>query len=277
MMSHGSLENIMGTRFDIVTVGKARLLSESVWNKVVAELKRLDNMLNRFDAESEISKINTAAYQQAIKLSSELYDIINECNQYHELTDGLFDITRNNFTGVELNKAEGTISYLTPDLNLDLGAYAKGYALRKVNAILKDAEVDQAFVDFGNSSILAIGHHPYGDSWKVSIENPYRTGEILDEIELKDTSLSTSGNVPSHSNHIVRPDSGMYNDECKLVCVSTDDPVAAEVLSTTLMIATAEEKVKILERFEVKDVRIFQSLDMPLNQTKNKSSVYGNH
>jgi thiamine biosynthesis lipoprotein len=261
MMSHGLLQNIMGTRFDIVMVGKTKLLSETLWSKIVEELKRLDKILNRYDAESEIYKINAMAYQQAIKLSSELYDIISDCRKYYELTDGIFDITRKDFSGVVLNRTDHTISFTSPGFTLDFGAYAKGYALQKINVILKEAEVNQAFVDFGNSSILAIGHHPYGDSWKVSIENPYRMGETLDEVELKDNSMSTSGNVPYHSNHIIRPDTGIFNDECKLVCVVTENPVLAEVLSTTLMVSSQEEKVKLMKQFDVEDVRLFHSLE----------------
>ena len=260
LMSHGSLQNIMGTRFDIVIVKKNKAASETVWYKITEELKRLDKMLNRFDPESEITFINLHAYQRPIVPSPELWDILCDCEVYHRKTAGLFDITLKDFSKVVLNKNEQLVSFLLPDLSLDLGAYAKGYALQQIHAILKDAEVEQAFVDFGNSSILAIGHHPYGNSWKVSIENPYRSGEVLGEIDLTDTFLSTSGNVPSYSKHIIRPDSGLYNDERKLVCVMAENPVRAEVLSTTLMIATPEEKEEILKQFDVDNIRTYNSL-----------------
>ena len=260
LMSRGSLQNIMGTRFDCVILGKDKTTSEKLWNEIITELKRLDKMLNRFDPDSEISFINSHAAQRPIVPSSELWDILCDCEIYYRKTAGLFDITLEDFSKVAFNRNEQSILFLSPGLSLNLGAYAKGYALKKIHAILTDTEVEQAFIDFGNSSILAVGHHPYGNSWKVSVENPYKSGETLGEMDLKDTSLSTSGNVPSYSKHIIRPDSGLYNDERKLVCVMIKNPVTAEILSTALMIATPEEREKILKQFDVENIRIFNSL-----------------
>ena len=58
---HGSMMNIMGTRFDIVIIGKSKTDSESLWYNIEEELKRLNIMLNRFDDLSEISRINSKA------------------------------------------------------------------------------------------------------------------------------------------------------------------------------------------------------------------------
>jgi len=260
MTSHGSLQNVMGTRFDIVITGKDKTVSEPVWQEIITELNRLDKMMNRFDPGSEIATVNAHAFQYPVAVSGELWEILCDCEIYHKKTAGLFDITLKDFSKVTFTGNDRSISFLSNDISFDLGAYAKGYALRKIHVILKDANVEQAFVDFGNSSILAVGHHPYGNSWKVSIENPYENGEILDEIDLTDTSLSTSGNVPSYSKHIVRPDSGIYNDERKLVCVRAKNPVEAEVLSTTIMIATLEEREEILNRFDADNIRVYNSL-----------------
>jgi thiamine biosynthesis lipoprotein len=259
-MSHGSMQSIMGTRFNIVILKKKKAVSEILWHEITTELKRLDKMLNRFDPESEIAAVNAKAGQYPVVLSDELWNILCDCEIFHKKTCGLFDVTLKNFTNIALHKDEKAVSFLLPHLSLDFGALAKGYALRKIQAILTNAEVKTAFVNFGNSSILAVGHHPYGNSWKVSIENPYRKDEILDEIDLVNISLSTTGNVPFYSGHIVRPDSGRYNDEHKLISVIAENPVTAEVLSTTLMIATNEEKVEILKQFDIEAIRIYNSL-----------------
>ena len=127
----------------------------------------------------------------------------------------------------------------------------KGYALKKIKDILLETDIHQCFVDFGNSSILGLGHHPYGNSWKVGIKNPFVEGEIIDEIELRDESLSTSGNTSSYTKHIINPFSGEYNDERKLVCVVSRNPIEAEVLTTTLMIAPPDNKKTIINRFDI--------------------------
>jgi len=87
-----------------------------------------------------------------------------------------------------------------------------------------------------------MGHHPFGDAWTVSIENPFVTGQTVDEISLHDAALSVSGNTPSYSGHIVHPKSGKPEVEQKLVSVLIHDPLDAEVLSTTFLIASESEK-----------------------------------
>lgn len=256
-MFHGALQYVMGTRFDAVVIGLSKTESESVWIQMEKELKRLDKMLNRFDTESEISFVNENAYFRPVSVSAELWEILNKCGVYTQKTDGLFDITLNDFNKVVLDKSNLSVTFLQSDVSLDLGAYAKGFALGKLQDILVESNVNQALVNFGNSSILAIGHHPYGDSWKVSFENPYQKDVILGEISLNNNSLSTSGNTPAYSEHIIHPRSGKRIGQRRMVCVVTKYPEEAEVLSTTLMLVEKEETEMVLKQFDVEHVEIY--------------------
>jgi TonB-dependent SusC/RagA subfamily outer membrane receptor len=184
-------------------------------------------------------------------------NIMTDCRIYHEKTMGLFDISLKDFSKVVLLESDCAVSFLSPEITLDLGAYAKGYALQVIGGKLKKYNVLNAFLSFGDSSILGIGNHPYGNSWKVSVTNPFVHHEVLGEIDLQHTSLSTSGNSPSYSNHIVRPDSGRRNNERKLVCVVAGNQVDAEVLSTALMVATDQERQEILQNFEIESFKIY--------------------
>lgn len=236
-MAHGSIPIVMGTRFDLVMLGKNKTVSATIWKRIVAELQRLDKMLNRFDSKSEISFINTKAYNEAITPSEEVWNILNDCKRYHKITTGLFDITLNDFSQLYFNEKSRTIQFKSLDISLDLGGYAKGYALERIKIILDENEVDQAFVDFGNSSILGIGHHPYGQSWQVSIPNPFKREEVLGIIDLIDNYLSMSGNSPTHTAHIINPTTKEFNNDKKVVSIISKNAVEAEILSTVLMVA----------------------------------------
>jgi thiamine biosynthesis lipoprotein len=236
----------MGTRFDLVLLGKNKITSESIWKRIVAELQRLDKKLNRFDSKSEISFINLNAYNNPVEVNEEMWSILNHCHEYYKKTSGLFDITLKNFSQLIFNETSRSIKFISPDVKIDLGGYAKGYALQRIKQLLDEDEVDQAFVDFGNSSILGIGHHPYGKSWQVSIQNPYNREETLGVVDLIDKYLSTSGNSPTHTKHIINPQSGELNDSKKIVTIISENALEAEVLSTTLMIAS-EEQLSFLE------------------------------
>lgn len=255
-MFHGSLD-IMGTRFDILIMNENKLKSQHIWGEIVFELRRLDQLFNRFDSASETSLINRKASLSPVPVSSEMWSVLQSCRKYHLNTLRLFDITLNDFSKVILNHIRHTVFLSGEDIYLDFGGYAKGYALLKVKDIIRKNAIDDCFIDFGNSSILGIGHHPYGDAWIVSFENPYNQDEVLDEISLKDSALSVSGNTPSYTGHIIRPDSKSPLKEHKAVSVLSEDPLDAEILSTVFMIATEAEKIQISENFNILNIAVY--------------------
>ncbi len=262
-MFHGSLMNIMGTKFDIVILDKKESESETIWYGIVSELRRLDRMLNRFDAASEVSHVNREAFAKPIRVTPEMFAVLQHCKRYYMQTLGLFDITLKDFSKVALSEATRSVAFSHADISLDFGGFAKGYAMKKIKKLLLNAGVGCCFVDFGDSSLLGIGHHPYGDSWKVSVENPFNKQQILNEILLRDEALSVSGNTPAYTAHIVRPDSGQSMRQHRLVCIKTADPLDAEVLTTAFMVAHSDEKERIIENFEIRE-RFEYNLSSPV-------------
>ena len=257
-MFHGSIPRIMGTRFDLLIVKLPREKATQVWNKIVAELIRLHRMMNRFDPTSELSYVNVNAKKSFAKVSDEMWSVLNECKHFHMITEGLFDITVNNLSEVIFNEISKSVAFPTKDFYFDLGGYAKGYAMEKIKEMLIDAQVEHALANFGDSSIVAIGHHPFGDCWSVSIENPFHKGEILDEIMLKNQDLSSSGNMPSHPQHIINPFTKQFNIERKVVCVVADNSMDAEVLTTTLMLASSDQENRIKSNFKIDKTIVFK-------------------
>lgn len=257
-MFHGSMMDIMGTRFDILFFEKKSIIAESLWQDIKTELIHLNHMLNKFDTNSDLSYINQFAYRQTVKPKAELWNILSDCYTFYEKTKGYFDVSKKDMSKVILSETDKTVSFINADISLDLGAYAKGYALHKIHNQLQSANIQHAFINFGNSSICGMGHHPYGDSWKISVENPYKQNEVIHEVVLKNASLSTSGNTTTYSNHIINPIIGKANNEKKLTCVTAKNPVIAEVLSTILMIVPNEDIKSILTEFEIEDFKIFK-------------------
>lgn len=254
---HGSLMNIMGTRFDMVMMGKNESDSIEIWEQIFLLLERLHNKFSRFDENSEVFFVNLHAHGQSVKLSDDLWEALSDCRKYFEKTNGLFDITLNDFTQIRFQEKDKSVSFCSKETNIDLGGYAKGYAIEKIRSLLVKSGVDNALVDFGNSSIWAMGKHPYGHSWKLAIPNPLDPQKTLYEIELSNQSLSTSGNVPNHTEHIKNIRTGQFSEERKLVSVIAENAIDAEVLSTTLMVALPDEIDRILIGFDIDKYMIF--------------------
>lgn len=247
-MFHGFIPHIMGTRFDILIIHPDFKRLSHIWLNIANELENLDKILNRFIPESEISLLNDLKPQSPTSISQELENILQLCQYYYENTFHLFDITLQDFSRIKFHDNQ-RISFTTPTLSLDFGGFAKGYALRKIQTLLKQENLENAFINFGNSSILGMGHHPYGDSWKVSFQNPYNQS-LLKEFSLKDSTLSTSGNTARYNRHIINPLTGIYDGQRKATTVLSDDPIEAEVLSTVWMIADQEQQRDMTEKFK---------------------------
>lgn len=226
---HGSIPHVMGTRLEMLAVGASEDVVMPLWKRLHDLVFRLEGILNRFDPTSEISVLNMSDNPLELEMSEELKEMVELSDMYYDMTAGLFDV-------------------VDSDGKLDFGGFAKGYFLKKCDSLLRRKGVECAFVDFGGSSILGIGRHPYGDSWKVGVVNPY-TKLQLKEISLVDRAMSTSGNTPSYTGHIRHPHTGEKCETKKLVTVVSGDPLDAEVLSTVLMIALEEESSMILKNF----------------------------
>ena len=229
MIFHGEIPHVMGTRLGMIVVGMDEDKVVPLWEHLHDLVFRLDRMLNRFDPESEVARLNMCDVPAGCPMSAEMASVFLLAQEYETKTQGLFDVT---WDGGKL----------------DFGGFAKGYFLRICGNILREAGVECAFVDFGNSSILGIGHHPYGDSWKVEVMNPYTHLPVM-EYSLVDKAMSTSGNTPSYSGHIRNPHTGEACSDRHLVSVVSPDPLDAEVLSTVLMIADAGQYPSLQEEF----------------------------
>jgi len=246
---HGSAMNLMGTRLDVVMMGDEPVLSD-VWAQIMSETERLYRMLNRFDPASEISHVNREAAVYSVKLNDELWNILTDVQKYHRLTQGYFDPSLCDFNRVILNADNKSVRFTEEKISLDLGGYGKGYAIERIREIMLRAGVSQALVNFGNSSILAVGSHPHGKYWGVGVENPFLTEQQLKIHELYNQSISTSANTPKHTGHIINPRLGKYTTERKLVSVVSTDAVEAEALSTALMVADEVSVRSMKKTFE---------------------------
>ncbi|MBR1576331.1 MAG: FAD:protein FMN transferase [Bacteroidales bacterium] len=251
---HGVVPHVMGTKLEALLLGAPERESLSLWERWCAEAQRLDAMLDRFDASSEVSRLNAASDSGEILPSRELLAMIRVCEDFRVRTRGLFDITRGTCgEGLQIG-AGGSVS-----LNggsLDFGGFAKGYFLQECKRMLAEAGIGTAYVDFGGSSILALGHHPFGESWRIRVTHPF-SGRVLQDVDLVDQSLSTSGNRPSYRDHIVDPRTGRTVSALRIVTVLTADPLEAEILSTAAMIAEGEELAFLKKNFELSEINRF--------------------
>lgn len=244
----------MFTRVDIVIYDNAsRNDLVAIIEKAEAEIALLESIGNRFDDKSELSAINRNAFQNEMPVSDKLFGMIEECVEYNKKSLGYFDITINSLNGlrkgieaIQLDKQTQTILFMNPDVKLDLSGFIKGYALRSVVKILKEENVMNALVNLGNSSVCALGNHPFGEGWKIGIPG------TNSECTLYNECLTTSGNEPGKQWPVTNPATGEAPEAQLPVSVITTDPAIGEAVSTAAYLAGPGDLNIILKQFDAR-------------------------
>ena len=98
------------------------------------------------------------------------------------------------YRNVVLDAANGTVRFIRPGVELDLGGIGKGYAVDRMVALLKQNGITSALVNGGGSSIYGLGAPPSEDrGWEINIRDPKSLSGVVADMYLKNESISTSG------------------------------------------------------------------------------------
>jgi thiamine biosynthesis lipoprotein len=264
----------MGTRLDMVFPGTDEDTGDYIYSLVSKEIIRLEEMLSNYNQSSALSQLNESSFMTPFFPDEELFSIINDLKRFHRDSLGFFDVSQSKFSGssdkqlltnqkstllsagmsdIILNTDNKSVQFSARGLMIDSGGFGKGFALEKVKKLLSNHYIHDAFISFGESSVLCMGNHPYGDGWKISIPDIYSSENVY-HFHLKDNSLSVSGNTPSNLSkypmgHIINPFTGSYADKKGILCVTGPSAFVAEILSTALFIAGDKEQIQILKNF----------------------------
>lgn len=163
-----------------------------------------------------------------------------------------------NIQDVVIDKEASTVYLADPEMSLDVGAIAKGYATEMACRKLEEDGLTNALVSVGGN-VRAIGTKDDGSKWKLGIQNPDLSSETkyLHMIAVDDMSLVTSGvyqryytvdGVQYH--HIVNPDTLMPWFEYDSVSILCKDSGVADALSTAVFNMTQEDGQALIESMD---------------------------
>ncbi len=114
----------------------------------------------------------------------------------------------------ELGRLGGiSVASRNPAVQIDLGGYAKGYALDRAAAIFKQLDIKNALINIGGN-VLALGQHG-NRAWRVGIQHPRKAGPLA-TLDLRDgEAIGTSGDYQRYFEfdgkrycHLIDPRSG---------------------------------------------------------------------
>lgn len=150
-----------------------------------------------------------------------------------------------------------TICLNDPKAAIDLGFIAKGYIADQIKEYLLSENVHSACISLGGN-ILAIGEKPDGSPFRIGIQEPFAAqGTTLDTVEIKDTSVVTSGiyercfyenGVLYH--HVLDTATGYpVDNELAGVTVICKSSVKADALSTSCLCMGLEKGRQYLDKW----------------------------
>lgn len=275
----------MGTLFRIVLYAPDADTARRTFTAAFARVEALDRTLSDYQADSELNRLGQSPPETAIKVSDDLFIVLEASQKLAEETGGAFDVTlgplirlwrearrerrlptadqiasaraRSGYQKLSLNASTQTVTLHTAGMQLDVGGIAKGYAADAALTVLRQAGVPQALV--AASGDLAIGDAPPGQpGWRVGVESPAtaQTGGFARILILQHAAVSTSGDSEQHVeiggtrySHIVDPVSGVGMTTRIGVTVVAPNGLWADGLDTAVSVLGAKRGLALVSRY----------------------------
>jgi FAD:protein FMN transferase len=241
----------MGTLVRITIYSKDASPMRAAFDRV----KELDEKLSDYKPESELNRL-CRTHDQAVRVSEDLFRVMEVSLKLSRLTDGAFDVTigpvthlwragktpdaetmsRVGWRNVVLEKGRRTVLLKLSGMQLDLGAIAKGYAADEALKTLRALGVKTALIAV--SGDIAAGDAPPGTKgWRVGLEPA--GGEIL----LSNAAVSTSGDEEQtreiggvRYSHIIDPKTGLGLTAAIAVTVVARTGLDADPIATAVSV-----------------------------------------
>ncbi len=155
-----------------------------------------------------------------------------------------------------IDEQAGTVYLADPEMRLDVGAIAKGYAAGKAAGAAARAGIDRCLLSVGGN-VCTVGDSPEERPWSVGIENPENPQNALCALSLDAGCVVVSGNYQRYYtvggvnyHHIIDPETLMPAAHFEEVAVVCADSGLADALSTALFVLPYEQGAALVESMD---------------------------
>ena len=271
-------EAIMGTAIRVELWCDDAAAGEDAIDAVMAEMHRIDRAMSPFKPDSELSRINRDAADQPVAVSDEMLVLLERAMAFSRLSEGAFDITYASaghlydyragirpsdealreacaavgWQHLVLDRAARTVRYARRGVRIDLGGFAKGYAVDNGAAILARRGVHHAIVTAGGDSRV-VGDRR-GRPWTIGVRHPRVPGEVVALLPLADVAISTSGDYERwfeadgvRCHHVIDPKTGKSPSDIHSVTILAGDGLTSEALGKSLFVLGLHKGMRLIE------------------------------
>ena len=277
----------MGTSYSVKLVGVPESMDmEWLRWQLQQELTSIEQQMSTYIADSELSQFNARRSVDWFEVSPELCNAVANALAISAASRGAFDITvgplvnlwgfgpdgsnveppdeqsiaseRNNvgYTALHADCSAPALRKDRPDVYVDLSAFAKGYGVDRLAAILDRERLERYLVEIGGELRMR-GLNANGEKWGIAIESPHRSGRAVQTIvRLTDVAVATSGdyrNFFEHEgriySHTIDPRTGYpVTHTAASVTVLAETAAVADAMATALLVLGPDDGLRFAER-----------------------------
>lgn len=265
---------LMGSGFEIIVIADNNKDGEQYIDVAIAEIKRIENIISSWSSTSETSDVNRNAGMKPVKVSDELFNLIDRAINISKLTDGAFDISyasmdkiwkfdgsmsampsaeaikksvvKVGYQNIILNKEKSTVFLKLKGMKIGFGAIGKGYAADKAKALLQNMGVKAGVIN-ASGDMNTWGVQADEKPWKVGITNPVNKEKVFSWFNLTDDAVVTSGNYEKYVKfngvtytHIIDPRTGYPAHGIYSATVFSKSAELSDALATSIFVMGVE-------------------------------------
>ncbi len=247
----------------------------------LAEMARIESVMSEWKPFTELSMLNDAAGKDAKLVSAELFEVLEVAKRIHSETNGCFDATFHGVghlwsfkpgatpptadaidkalplvdgAAVELDRDARTVRLPKEGMKIGLGAIAKGYAVDRASALLRERGFANHVVEAGGDTYASgsKGEQP----WRVGVKDPESQGTV-GVLAIRGRAVVTSGDYMrffEHEGrryaHIIDPATGWpveASKSPKSVTLLANDATAADAYCTAVAVMGPKAGLEFVE------------------------------
>jgi thiamine biosynthesis lipoprotein len=211
----------MGTLLEVAVVHRDAHYAEAAVDAAIAAMAAVERTMTRFERGSDIGRLNTRPSREAVLLSPATATVIRAALDWAQASEGAFDpclgrvselwdvehrhrppppaayrrlAGRQLYRSLDLDTWQGhpAARRTDPDVQVDLGGIAKGYAVDRAVTTLREWGIEQALVNAGGD-LYAMGESERGEPWRIGVRDPRDPARLMAVIPLADRAVATSG------------------------------------------------------------------------------------
>jgi thiamine biosynthesis lipoprotein len=274
---------MIGTVVEIMAGGQDPRTLETAIDSAFAEIERLEKLFSKHVSSSDVSRLSQSV--AGTNVARETAEVIALGLKVAQQSGGAFDLTLGELKDLwgfdseaphvpdqraifEALKGIGPaalslhgqhVNKRAPHLQVDLGGIAKGYAVDRAVAILKQYGVTRAAVNAGGDMYL-LGQRSRPAmrqrAWRIGIQHPRQQDTVLETIQVRDRAVVTSGDYErffeedgKRYHHIFDPQSGFPAKRCQSVTIIADSVALGDALATAVFVLGPEAGLQLLAQY----------------------------